>query len=97
MPKAGCLSGCWIDGSGQQMALVQQVLNLEVVPEGLVGGSDHCRVRRRGMCEEYQEATPSIVNNRGATQVGEFPNAAPSYPTHTCIPPLLDLLEVCHS
>ena len=48
------------------------------------------------MCEEYQEATPSIVNNRGATQVGEFPNAAPSYPTHTFIPPMLDLLEVCH-
>ena len=57
MPKAGCLSGCWIDGSALEMALAEQVLNLEVVPEGLVGGSDHCRVRRRGLCEGYQEAT----------------------------------------
>lgn len=81
MPKAGCLSGCWIDGSGLEMALAEQVLNLEVVPKGLVGGSDHCRVG--GMCEGYQEAIPSIVNNRGATQVGEFPNAATPPPPHS--------------
>ena len=83
MPKAGCLSGCWIDGSGLETVLAEQVLNLEVVPKGLVGGSDHCRVG--GMCEGYQEAIPRIVNNRGATQVGEFPNAA-TPPAPTFIP-----------
>lgn len=57
MPKAECLSGCWIDGSALETALAEQVLNLEVVPEGLVGGSDHCRVRRRGLCEGHQEVT----------------------------------------
>ena len=89
--------GVALDGSALEMALAEQVLNLEVVPEGLVGGSDHCRVRRRGLCEGYQEATVFMAlkhsQQRRSHTGGGVPKCCTAPPTF--IPPLLDLLEVC--
>lgn len=96
MSKAGRLSGCWIDGSGLETALAELVLNLEAVPEGLAGGSDHCRGRRRGMCEGSQEATVFMGLKHIQQQRSHTGRGVPKCSAPTFIPPLLDLLEVCH-